>query len=142
MNLTSREARARADQEWVLSYFQEWAIAQSHKWPADSTLFACDGTLGLVANQKAVLPVEVINLHPANAIQLLQDGTYENIIVFEPYIKNGDSGQLHPVPSVWELNKQAFSFEVVAEIRLRPPFGARAYRLTALREMPDSNMDD
>lgn len=108
----------------------EWIIEYASTHPGTAFLYACDGTLGLVACRKAVVPIEVVSLLPREIAALIDSGMYDSIIVFELLVPDGESGELVVAPTTRGFKKSAYTYELVSEKTLSGSFISRAFRLT------------
>jgi hypothetical protein len=117
-------------EDWVIPRYNEWIIGYATTNPVESCLYACDGTLGLVANKRAALPIEVVNLLPEEIAELVRSGMYDSVIAFELLYIDETSEIPVPMPTITGLNRQRLACEIVAEKTLNKRFLFRAYKLT------------
>lgn len=120
------------------SVYQEWIIQRSSQRADPTVLYACDGTLGLVANGHSVIPVEMLNLFPEESFEILKESSLSTIEVFELLPPHGSTVQLDHLPGARRLDQNRFDTKTLSEIKLPGGLLGRHSRVKAVRPVPES----
>lgn len=120
------------------SAYQEWIVQRSNQGTDPKILYACDGTLGLVANGHSVIPVEVLNLFPGESIDILKESSLAAIEVFELLPPSDSGARLDNAPGTRRLEQDRFDTNILSEIKLPGGLLGRHSRIKAIRPAPES----
>lgn len=128
-----RASQADALHSPIHSPYHHWVLEFAEKPDPKTTLFTCDGILGLISHQYAAVPIGAVNLRPNDIAALVKSGLYKSIYAFELLVYDLKKDRwIHP-PTHRGLDKKQYSFEIVAEKQTRDKILFRAYKLKGIK---------